>query len=305
MARELSWRHHGRRIAFHLPGMFTQNGATGRYPALSITGEACALACDHCRGGLLKPMLKATDPAGLVRRCQTLAAEGCLGVLVSGGCDPHGRLPWADFIDALAEVKATTPLTVSVHSGFVDQATAKALGDAGVDQALVDIVGSDDTYRRVCHVDQGLTRLRSTLEALGKAGLPVVPHIVCGLHYGELRGEIRALDMVAALKPELVVILSLMPMPGTPMAGIPPPGAEAVARMLVETRLRLPGTAVSLGCARPRGHRAIEMLAVEAGVNRMALPSDEARQRAAQLGLAIEYRRTCCSVQRGPAGPPW
>lgn len=304
-ARELSFAHHGKRIGFHLPGMFTVGATRGRYPAVSITGDACALTCDHCRGKLLLPMIKAMTPQSLVEKCLALEAAGHLGVLVSGGCGPDGDLPWEAFLPALAAVKATTRLTVSVHSGFVDRDTARGLKAAGVDQALVDVIGSDDTYRAVYHVDGGLARLAASLAALTGAGLPVIPHIVCGLHYGELRGEARALDIVAEIDPDLVVILSLMNLPGTPMARVAPPPAEAVAELLVAARLRLPRAQMSLGCARPRGGERLETLAVAAGVNRLALPSDAARQRAAELGLAVDYRRTCCSVRHGPTENPW
>jgi uncharacterized radical SAM superfamily protein len=304
-ARELSWQHHGRRISFHLPGMFAVNGHRGRYPAVSITGDACSLQCDHCQGNLLSSMLRCTTPEALVAKCLALEAAGHLGVLVSGGCDPHGRLPWDNFLPALAAIKARTALTVSVHSGFVDAPTARGLKAAGVDQALVDVIGCDATYREVYHVADGPARLETTLDALAGAGLPVIPHIVCGLHYGELRGESRALDIVAGLDPSLVVVLSLMQLPGTPMAMVPPPPPEAVAELLIAARLRLPRAAVSLGCARPRGHERLELLAVEAGVNRLALPSDAARERAAALGLGVEYRRTCCSATCGPVETPW
>lgn len=304
-AREQSFARHGRRITFYLPGMFAANGTRGRYPALSMTGDVCSLTCDHCNGKLLAPMIQATTPETLVEKCRALEAAGNVGVLVSGGCNPEGRLPWTDFLPALATIKATTSLTVSVHSGFVDRDTAQGLKAAGVDQALVDVIGSDATYREVYHVPDGLSRLEASLAALHEAGLPVIPHIVCGLHYGLMRGEPRALDIIAAIDPPLVVILSLMNLPGTAMAQIPPPEPEAVAELLVAARLRLPRAEVSLGCARPRGRERLELLAVAAGVNRMALPSDAARQLAADLGLAIEYRRTCCSVSHGPVDPPW
>jgi hypothetical protein len=54
---------------------------------------------------------------------------------------------------------------------------------------------------------------------------------------------------------------------------------------------------MSLGCARTRGDEEIERLALEAGVNRMALPSDAVIERAGELGLEIRYQRTCCSVE--------
>jgi uncharacterized radical SAM superfamily protein len=36
-------------------------------------------------------------------------------------------------------------------------------------------------------------------------------------------------------------------------------------------------------------------MAVEAGINRIAMPAEEALERARELGLAIEFHHTCCS----------
>jgi uncharacterized radical SAM superfamily protein len=58
----------------------------------------------------------------------------------------------------------------------------------------------------------------------------------------------------------------------------------------------MPQVAVSLGCARQRGNRRLEVLAIEAGVNHLALPSEEAVERAESYGLDIGYQETCCSV---------
>ncbi len=303
-ARELSWSVFGKRIVFYLPGMFTCDGTRGRYPALSITGGACALECEHCRARLLASMIEVSDPEALVATCRSLERAGNLGVLLSGGCDLNGRLPWEAFLPAIRAVKATMSLKISVHCGFVDEAAARGLKAAGVDQALVDVIGCDETYRMVYHVESGVSRLEASLEALRLAGLPVIPHIVCGLHYGEMRGEAHALDLVSKLDPRLVVILSLMPLPDTPMASVDPPPQD-VAALLAAARRRLPGAEISLGCARPRGRHFLETLAIDAGVNRMALPSEEARQRAAYYGLAVEYRRTCCSVTDGCGESPW
>ncbi|MBW1994099.1 MAG: radical SAM protein, partial [Deltaproteobacteria bacterium] len=56
-ARELSWKRFGKSIIFYLPGMFHYNGINGKYPAISITGNQCALHCDHCRGKILESMI--------------------------------------------------------------------------------------------------------------------------------------------------------------------------------------------------------------------------------------------------------
>ena len=64
-ARRISWNNLGRRITFFLPGMFIQNGLSGKYPAVSITGSRCDLMCDHCQGKLLESMIPAPGPEAL------------------------------------------------------------------------------------------------------------------------------------------------------------------------------------------------------------------------------------------------
>ena len=295
-ARELSWERHGRKIVFFHPAMFRFNGAFGKYPALSITADRCALSCDHCKGRILKPMIAADDPARLLEQCKRLEAAGHPGCLLSGGCLDDGTLPWGRFLDAVRAVKKETRLFISVHAGLLDEATAVRLKEAGVDQALLDVVGDDDTFKRVYHVPFGIERIRGTLAALNAADLPVVPHVVAGIDYGRITGENAAIEMLAGFRIQRLVIVSLMKVPGTPMANLPKPDAFEVADLFARARMRMPDVPLSLGCARERGNVRLEMLAVDCGVNRLALPSDEAVARAREYGLELKYQKTCCSV---------
>lgn len=304
-ARELSWHHFGRKIVFFLPGMFVVNGVRGKYPAISITGTKCTLMCDHCRGKLLESMLQAPTPEKLVALCLELDRKGNDGVLISGGCDPWGRLPWKRFLAAIKEIRQRTGLYISVHSGLVDDDDPAALKQAGVDQALIDVIGDDGTFNKMYHVPFGIERIRDAMASLQRAGLPMVPHIVCGLDYGVFKGEGRAVDMIADFRVEQLVIISLMGIPGTPACGAVSPEAEAVADLIARARMKMPATLISLGCARKRGDYRLETLAIDAGVNRMALPSDEAIAWARHLGLEIHFQKTCCSVTRKTFCPSW
>jgi uncharacterized radical SAM superfamily protein len=304
-ARALSWENHGKRITFFLPGMFSYNGLKGLYPAVSITGKECALQCDHCQGKTLEPMIEAQTGEALVKTCVQLSERGNLGVLISGGCDRAGRLPWAPFVEAIREVKRKTNLYISIHCGLVDETTALSLKSAGVDQTLLDVIGDDETYRAIYHVDFGVERIAASMDALDKARLPMVPHIVCGLHHGKMRGERQALAMISRHSVKQVVIVSLMRIPGTPSWRSPPLDAKEVASLIAETRLALPKTEVNLGCARQRGNSLLDVMAVDAGVNRIALPSEEAIARAKEYGLETRFQRTCCSVGLDFSSPTW
>jgi len=208
-AREKSWGVFGKKITFYIPGMIRCDGISGKYQALSITGKDCTLQCEHCKGELLRSMFQASTPEALVARCLQIDQRGNHGVLISGGCDQNGRLPWDRFLPAIREIKDRTGLLVSIHSGLVDRNTARGLKEAGVDQALIDVVGDDETYRRICHVPFGTEQIVSSMEALESAGLEVVPHVVCGLDFGEIKGERRALFPLGIF-PSLKDLFSLL-----------------------------------------------------------------------------------------------
>jgi uncharacterized radical SAM superfamily protein len=93
-----------------------------------------------------------------------------------------------------------------------------------------------------------------------------------------------------------LVFLVFMPTPGTRYADRRPPAPEAVAGLIAEARLMFPDVPLYLGCMRPKGRyrREVDPLAVRAGVNVMVSPSREARQLAADLGLATREMRRCC-----------
>ncbi len=301
-ARALSWQALGRRVDFFFPGMFRVDGARGRHRALSITGSACDLKCEHCRGLLLASMIPAPTPAELVRRCVEFCAGGVRSVLVSGGCDRHGRLPWERFEDALREIKETTGLFLSVHAGLADARTARALRRAKVDQVLIDVVGDRETLGEILHLEAGPGDVLHSLEALRDQGLSLVPHVVCGLYRGRIRGERAALEMIASVGAEMLVFCSIMGLPGAPSWNWPCPDPEEAALLIAEARFLLPDVPASLGCARRRGDRRLEKLALDAGVNRMALPGEETVEHAHALGLAVRTADACCSLPGKAAG---
>lgn len=297
-ARSLSWEKFGKSLTAYLPGMFSCEGTRGAYPAVSITGKNCSLQCDHCKAGLLKSMPSAVTPDELLEKALNYERKGCHGILVTGGCDPEGRLPWDKFLPAVKKIKETTGLFVSVHSGILDRRTAGKLRDAGIDQALIDVIGDDSTYQKICHVEHGVSKIYDTVRYLTEEGIDVIPHIICGLDRGNIKYEERALEKISAFNLRQLVIISLMPLSGTPFMDIIPPAAEEIAEIIIKARFLMPETFLSLGCARVRGDTRKETLAIDAGVNSIAIPSEEALEHAGGYGIRILYQKTCCSVSK-------
>lgn len=294
-AREITWQHFGKKISFYHPGFFRVDGRQGRYPAISITGGHCELHCEHCQAKILQSMVPAASGQILYEKCLKIAQKGNVGVLLSGGSDKNGCLPWDQFIPAIHKIKKETGLFISIHSGIIDEKTALKLKQAGVDQALIDIIGDEKTLQEICHVKFGISRVIDSMDALHKAKLSIVPHIVGGLHFGEIKGEINAVKIISKFDVAQIVILSVMNLPGTPFKKESLPDAYGIANIITQARFAMPKVHISLGCARPRGDWQLEKLAIHAGVNRMALPSDETIEYAKNQGLEISWHDTCCS----------
>ena len=293
----LSRENHGHTLDLYLPGMIRYGNVRGRYPAISITGNQCRLLCDHCRGLLLRPMLKAKDPDDLLRRCKAFAKNGAHGLLLTGGSNPEGQLPWSDYLSAVQRIKSETGLFISAHTGFPDYKTCCDLKEAGVTQGLIDVMGDHETARAIYHL-KGLNPVLEALAGIKESGLQLAPHIVAGLFHGRIKAEQEALKIIRSHDPHVLVIVVLTPLKGTPMAGDTPPSPLEIGRLAAQARLLMPQVPISLGCERPRNRKGWEMerLAIRAGVNRMAVWSDQAVHEARRLGLTIRFQQTCCSL---------
>lgn len=276
--------------------MFTYFGEKGSYPCVSITGSKCVLQCNHCKGRLLETMIPVTNPEKLIEICKNLSKKGTEGILLTGGCSINGSLPWKEFISSIRYCKDHFPLLISIHTGLLDLETTFLLTNSGIDQALIDIIGDDETWKNVYHIDHGVKKLQETLTYLKESRISLVPHIVVGLNYGNITGEYRALELLMDIPMEALVFVSLMPLTGTPMKNCKPPSAHEISALITKAKKMYPNTVLSLGCARERGNYQIDLLALESGIDRIAIPSEETVKKAKEEGYEIHWKKTCCSV---------
>jgi len=272
---------------------------SGAFPAFSITAGACALNCEHCRAEILKPMIPAGDPAAFAERLRMMIArQGLRGFLLSGGSNRRNEVPFDRYLPVIRAMKDSHPsLQVLVHTGLVDARRAQALKDAGVDVAMLDIIGDDDTIRQVYHLDRPVADFEASLAHLVAAGLTVVPHVVAGLHFGQLRGEARALRIIARHRTAAAILVVVMPAFAAPGFGTLDPADGAA--LFGEARQRLADRLLLLGCARPHGAARVtlDVAAVLAGFDGVAYPADEAMRAARMLGRVPDHALACCGVQ--------
>jgi hypothetical protein len=267
-----------------------------RFVNVSITGSACALKCEHCQGKLLESMHHVTSPEELLILGKRLIEQGCEGMLISGGADSEGRVPLRRFAQAMKKLREMG-LKVIVHSGLVGEEDALSLKRAGVEQVLLDIIGDSATITEVYHLNKKPADYSRALEHLKREGLSIAPHIVVGLHRGEIRGEYEALRMITEANAEVIVIVVLSPLYGTPFEGVAPPPPREIARLIAIARILNPRAKLNLGCAKPAKAKAeIETLAIDAGVNTIAYPSEEALSYAEERGLELRFSELCCTL---------
>ena len=272
------------------------------FPAFSVTAGGCALMCDHCQAKILEPMIPATSPEMLDRKVRDLIeTQDLRGFLLSGGSTKRNEIRYERFYSVLEGLKRDHPyLKVAIHSALLDESRAKRMEAAGVDTAMMDVIGAEETIRDVYHLDRPVDDFEATLAALCTTSMEVVPHVVIGLHYGRIVGELRALDIVSRHRIHSLVLVVVMPFyakPGT----FETPCTEDVGRIFLEARRRLPHREVLLGCARPPGmHRRVtDAYAVAAGLDGIAFPADGAVAVANAIGRPAVQEHACCSIRTG------
>jgi uncharacterized radical SAM superfamily protein len=81
------------------------------------------------------------------------------------------------------------------------------------------------------------------------------------------------------------------------MEKVEPPKPMDIARVIAAARLIFPKIPIVLGCMRPKGRHRVEtdVLAVKAGVNAIAFPTEEAIKFAESRGKKIFFSSFCCS----------
>jgi len=272
------------------------------FPAFSITAGGCALMCDHCQAKILEPMTPATNPAMLDRKVRDLILlQDLRGFLLSGGSNRRNEINYERYYPVIEGLKRDFPfLRIAIHTALTDRRGAARMAGAGVDTAMMDVIGAEETIRQVYHLDRPVADFEATLEALCATSMEVVPHIVAGLHYGRVLGEYDALDIVARHSVEALVLVVVMPFyaaPGTFMT----PETPAIGRLFLAARERLGDRKVLLGCARPPGmhKRETDSYAIMAGLDGIAFPADGIVTVAEAIGRPYTQEHACCSIKLG------
>jgi len=213
------------------------------FPALSVTGRECSLDCKHCHKIYLRHMIPIT-PESLYTLCMN---NNLKGALISGGCNPDGKVPLDNFLPTIKKIKEETDLLINVHTGLVDEREAKMLKRARIDCVSFDFVIDDKVIKDVYNLNKSPRDYIKTMKVLSKY-LDVAPHVGIDLNFGKRGKEIEALKILSKFKIKKLVLLVLKPTRGTEMENVEV-DLENVYNVFEKAS---EFENVSLGCMRPR-----------------------------------------------------
>lgn len=291
-------------ITFYGPGLKPHttsefSGSMKEFVSISVTGNNCALNCEHCNTKMLDNMLDLPSFGGsLFDMAKDVKAKGAKGILVSGGSNIRNQVPLLQHMDDMKRIRRELGMVIRVHPGLPDEETCEALADVGVDGVMLDIIGDQETITDVYHLDAKPSDYEAVLERLHRHKIPAIPHIVLGHYFGKMNGEWASLDMIKKFPPKILVLVILLPLTGTGMEGVIPPSMEEIGAFFETSRMSLPATPILLGCARPLGKLKIDIdkSAINAGLNGIAFPSEGIVRYAQDKGLEPSFINACCGV---------
>ncbi len=296
--------HFGNELTFSIPGTVSYHDDTlpfqkDRFAAISVTGKHCDLRCGHCQGKLLESMIPAEDPETFSQIADRLRLAGAHGVLVSGGADQNGEVPLKKFIPSIKVLKEKDPqFKVIVHTGLIRREIAKELKEAGADQILIDVIGDDETIREVYHLNKRVQDYEETLWMLKEMGHRLAPHMIIGHHFGEIKGEWRALEMVTRVGVETIVLVVFKALLSIGKDHFKVPKPNETSRISAIARILNPKIPIRMGCIRPAHPSKAEMEkgVILSGVNTIAYPLQGTIDYAKEIGLKTKFIEMCCSL---------
>ncbi|MBU6301809.1 MAG: biotin synthase BioB [Verrucomicrobia bacterium] len=239
---------------------------------LSIKTGGCSEDCSYCAqsarystGVAAERLMGTGDVMEKARRAkETGSTRFCMGAAWKGVRD--GTQKFDQVLEIIREV-STLGMEVCVTLGELGATEARKLREAGVTAYNHNIDTSPEHYGNIVSTHTFEDRL-NTIRHAQDAGMSVCCGGILGL--GETTDDrLRMLEVLSEFdpQPESVPINSLMPMPGTPLAGSAPVDVFDLVRMIASTRIAVPRAKVRLSAGRTNLSDEAQTLCFFAGAN--------------------------------------
>ena len=237
---------------------------------LSVKTGGCAENCGYCPQsshfdtGVQAQKLMAVDEVRSAAQAakNAGATRFCMGAA--------WRAPKDRDIEKMSEMIRTVKglgLQTCATLGMLQAHQARALRDAGLDYYNHNLDTAPEYYQDVVSTRSYQDRL-DTLRHVRAAGI----HVCCGGIIGMGEAPVHRAGLIAQLAnldpyPESVPINSLVPMPGTPLAGSAPVDSLDFVRVIAVARITMPRARVRLSAGRQQLGEAVQALCFLAGAN--------------------------------------
>ncbi|MFO1231173.1 biotin synthase BioB [Diaphorobacter limosus] len=237
---------------------------------LSVKTGGCAENCGYCPQsshfdtGVQAQKLMAVDEVRSAAQAakNAGATRFCMGAA--------WRAPKERDIEKMSELIRTVKdlgLQTCATLGMLQPQQAQALKAAGLDYYNHNLDTAPEYYQDVVSTRSYQDRL-DTLRHVRAAGI----HVCCGGIIGMGEAPVHRAGLIAQLAnldpyPESVPINSLVPVPGTPLAGSAPVDSLDFVRVIAVARITMPRARVRLSAGREQLGEAVQALCFLAGAN--------------------------------------
>ncbi len=237
---------------------------------LSVKTGGCAENCGYCPQsshfdtGVQAQKLMAVDEVRSAAQAakNAGATRFCMGAA--------WRAPKERDIEKMSELIRTVKdlgLQTCATLGMLQPQQAQALKAAGLDYYNHNLDTAPEYYQDVVSTRSYQDRL-DTLRHVRAAGI----HVCCGGIVGMGEAPVHRAGLIAQLAnldpyPESVPINSLVPVPGTPLAGSAPVDSLDFVRVIAVARITMPRARVRLSAGREQLGEAVQALCFLAGAN--------------------------------------
>ena len=240
---------------------------------LSIKTGACPEDCKYCpqsahyskQTGLQREALMDVDEV-LAKADRAKAAGATRFCMGAAWRQVRDGAEFDRVLDMVRGVRARG-MEACVTLGMLTDEQAARLKAAGLTAYNHNLDTSPEFYKDIISTRTYEDRLR-TLEHVRMAGITVCSGGIIGM--GEsLMDRARMLQILANMtpQPESVPINALVPVPGTPLAELPPVTPLELVRMVAAARITMPKARVRLSAGRAGLNREAQILCFMAGAN--------------------------------------
>ena len=203
----------------------------------------CAQSGRHAGDAAVTPLASVDE---ILRRAERYAADGIAYMsMVTAGRGPSGRT-MDRVCKAARAVREKVGIGLCASLGILGEGQARALRDAGFARYHHNLESSRKTFAQTCTTHTFDDRLATVVQAKA-AGLKVCSGGLFG-HGESWADRLNFSEDLAEAAPDAIPVNILIPVPGTPFAGVRPISPREGLGILVMLRLMHPGRTIIM-CA--------------------------------------------------------